>query len=219
MRISSFNMVIFVSLVITNWTQGQDFGAVVSVRMKKHESFDGNLPVTSACYNLEIENTSHLQCASYCLTRPDVCYGILFKRETKTCKLIKCNPAYVFFENHFDTGKWDLLWKEKGIHYDVFFTNTSCLCPFVSFCLSLNIFVVVGSRTKVFILSCLRVLGNCKPGWFKHEEHCYFSNKTGDTWMSSKVSLLVLNTSNKEHMYMYIVTLSRTGRNEIYGYL
>ena len=183
-------MVIFVSLVITNWTQGQDFGAVVSVRMKKHESFDGNLPVTSACYNLEIV----LLTAWLALTSAMAWWNIYFKMETKTCKLIKCNPAYVFFENHFDTGKWDLLWKEKGIHYVVFFTNTSCLCPFVSFCLSLNIFVVVGSRTKVFILSCLRGLGNCKPGWFKHEEHCYFSNKTGDTWMNSKVSLLVLNT-------------------------
>ena len=27
----------------------------------------------------------------------------------------------------------------------------------------------------------------CKPGWLKYEGHCYFRNKTGDTWMNAKV--------------------------------
>ena len=43
-------------------------------------------------------------------------------------------------------------------------------------------------------------LGYCKPGWLKHEGHCYFRNKTGDTWMNSKVGLEVFNIlfSNKD---------------------
>lgn len=110
---------------------------------------------------------------------------------------------------------------KKRVYIMLYFSQIPAVFVRLYHSFFLNIFVVVGSRTKVFILSCLRGLGNCKLGWFKHEEHCYFSNKTGDTWMNSKVSLLVLNTffSNKEHMYMYIVTLSRTGRNKIYGYL
>ena len=111
----SFNTVIFVSLAITNWTQGQDPGAAVSVQMKKRASFDGNLTLTSTCYISEIKNTSPSYCASRCLFRPDVCHGILFNRESETCKLIKCNPAGAFSEGQFYTGKWDLLWKEKGI--------------------------------------------------------------------------------------------------------
>ncbi|XP_078330264.1 perlucin-like protein [Crassostrea virginica] len=109
--------------------------------MKKHASFDGNLPRTSACYVLEIDNTSPLYCGSQCLTRPDVCQGILFNRDSKACKLIKCNPAFVFTDGQFDTGKWELHWIENG---------------------------------------------DCKPGWLKREQHCYFINKTGDTWMNSK---------------------------------
>ena len=107
-------MAIFVTLAITKWTQGQDSGAVVSALMKKHASFDGNLPRTSACYISEIDNTSPLQCASQCLTRPDVCHGILFNRDSKACKLIKCNPAFIFTDGQFDTGKWELHWKENG---------------------------------------------------------------------------------------------------------
>nr|XP_022311950.1 aggrecan core protein-like [Crassostrea virginica] len=141
MIIRNFNTAIFVTLAITKWTQGQDSGAVVSALMKKHASFDGNLPRTSACYISEIDNTSPLQCASQCLTRPDVCQGILFNRDSKACKLIKCNPAFVFTDGQFDTGKWELHWKENG---------------------------------------------DCEPGWLKHEQHCYFINNTGDTWMNSK---------------------------------
>ena len=114
MIIRNFNTAIFVTLAITKWTQGQDSGAVVSALMKKHASFDGNLPRTSACYISEIDNTSPLQCASQCLTRPDVCQGILFNRDSKACKLIKCDPAFVFTDGQFDTGKWELHWKENG---------------------------------------------------------------------------------------------------------
>ena len=115
MRMSSFHMALFVSLAITNWTQGQGAGAVVSVQMKKRATFNGNLPLTSTCYNSEIENTSPLYCASRCLIRPEVCHGILFNRETGACKLIKCNPAGAFSEGQFNPGRWDLLWKENGI--------------------------------------------------------------------------------------------------------
>ena len=111
----SFNTVIFVSLAITNWTQSQASGAMVSVQMKKRASFDGNLNLTSTCYISEIENTSPVRCASRCLIRPDVCHGILFNRESGACKLMKCNPVSAFSEGQFYTGKWDLLWKENGI--------------------------------------------------------------------------------------------------------
>ena len=117
MIVRSFNTAIFVTLAITRWTQGQDAGAVVSALMKKYASFDGNLPLTSACYVLEIDNTSPLECGSQCLTRPDVCYGILFNRESETCKLIKCNPAFVFTDEKFDTERWELYWKENGINF------------------------------------------------------------------------------------------------------
>ena len=130
MIIRNFNTAIFVTLAITKWTQGQDSGAVVSALMKKHASFDGNLPRTSACYVLEIDNTSPLYCGSQCLTRPDVCHGILFNRDSKACKLIKCNPAFVFTDGQFDTGKWELHLKESGKHhiyiYIYFFINTTC---------------------------------------------------------------------------------------------
>ena len=115
MIMRSFNMVIFVSLAITNWTQGQASGVMVSVQMKKRASFDGNLNLTSKCYISEIENTSPLYCASRCLIRPDVCHGILFNRESGACKLMKCNPVSAFSEGQFYNGKWDLLWKENGI--------------------------------------------------------------------------------------------------------
>ena len=108
-------MAIFVSLAITKWTQGQDSGAVSL--MKKQGDFDGNLPLTSTCYVSEIDNTSPLKCASQCLTRPDVCHGVLFNWETKKCKLIKCNPAFVFTDEKFDTGRWELYWKENGINF------------------------------------------------------------------------------------------------------
>ena len=55
MRKSSFHMVLFVSLAITNWTQGQGAGAVVSVQMKKRATFNGNLSLTSTCYNSEMK--------------------------------------------------------------------------------------------------------------------------------------------------------------------
>ena len=119
----SILMLIFVSLAYTSWTNGQDSGAMIRIFMKKRSSFDGNLPLTSACYVLEIDNTSPLECGSQCLTRPDVCYGILFNRESETCKLIKCNPAYVFSDEKFDTGRWELYWKEYGINYIYIFNK------------------------------------------------------------------------------------------------
>ena len=151
MTISSFKMVLFVSLAVTHWMKRQGSSAEVSMQMKKHASFDGNLPVMSACYNSEIENISPLYCASQCLTRPNVCYGILFNWESETCKIIKCNPAYVFFEEHFDPGRWDLLWKENGMHYIIFFTITSCVCQSETFCLSLFIFF---SLSVKIVISC-----------------------------------------------------------------
>ena len=115
MIVRSFKIAIFVFLVITKWTQGQNSGAVGL--MKKQGDFDGNLPLSSTCYVSEIDNTSPLQCASQCLTRPDVCHGILFTRDSKKCRLIKCNPAYVFTDEKFEIGRWELYWKENGINY------------------------------------------------------------------------------------------------------
>lgn len=109
-----FNMVIFVSLAIINLPQGS--GAVVSLQMKNRASFDGNLPIISACYE-EIEIASLIQCVSPCRIRSDVCYGVLFNKESETCKLIKCNPADLFSFGQFDTGRWHLYLKENGIHY------------------------------------------------------------------------------------------------------
>ena len=33
----------------------------------------------------------------------------------------------------------------------------------------------------------LHALGMCKPGWLKHEDHCYFFNQTGTNWTNAKV--------------------------------
>ena len=113
MKTNRFNMVIFVSLAIINWTQGS--GAVVSLLMKNRASFDGNLPLIWECYE-EIENARLIQCVSQCLIRSDVCYGVLFNKESEVCKLIKCNPADLFSFGQFDTGRWHLYLKENGIH-------------------------------------------------------------------------------------------------------
>ena len=121
MTITSFNIIFFVSLTIFNLTNSQDSGAMISALMKKHASFDGNLPLTSACYNFDLENTSLLQCVSQCLTRTDLCYGFLLNQESKTCKLVKCIPSDSFSDRQFDTGLWDLFWNENGINYTLFY--------------------------------------------------------------------------------------------------
>ena len=129
MTITSLSIVLSVSLAIIPRTQGQDSGPVVSALMKKQASFDGNLPRTSTCYLSEIDNTCPLYCASQCLSRPDVCYGILFNRESETCKLIKFNPADDFTDGQTDTGRWDLLWKENGMHYIIQITVVTTCIP------------------------------------------------------------------------------------------
>ncbi|XP_078328016.1 uncharacterized protein LOC111117162 isoform X2 [Crassostrea virginica] len=110
----SILMLIFVSLAYTSWTNGQDSGAMIRIFMKKRSSFDGNLPLTSECYNSEMKFTNPVQCASQCLTRIELCRGILFNQEYGTCRLIKCNPADAFSVGQFNTGRWELFWRENG---------------------------------------------------------------------------------------------------------
>ena len=147
MTINSMKMVLFVSLAVTHWMQTQGSSARVSMQLKKRASFDGNLPAMSACYKSEIENTSPLQCASHCLTRSDVCYGVLFNWYFKTCKLIKCNPAYVFADGQFDTGRWDLLWKENGMRFFLIIHRSLSLSLSLCLSLSLSSLSAVGTRT------------------------------------------------------------------------
>ena len=149
----SILMLIFVSLAYTSWTNGQDSGAMIRIFMKKRSSFDGNLPLTSACYNSEMKFTNPVQCASQCLTRIELCHGILFNQEYGTCKLIKCNPADAFSVGQFNSGRWELFWRENGIKY------TDFISLFLSLSLSLSLsqqewewlLVIV---TSVIILSC-----------------------------------------------------------------
>ena len=114
MKTNRFNMVLLVSLAIIRWTQGS--GAVVSLLMKNRASFDGHLPLIRECYE-EIENAHLIQCVSQCPICSDVCYGVLFNKESEACKLIKCNPADLFSFGQFDTGRWNLFLKENGIQY------------------------------------------------------------------------------------------------------
>ena len=139
MTITCFNIILFVSLAILNWTNSQESGAMISALMKKHASFGGNLPLTRACYHLELENTSLLQCASQCLTRIDLCYGFLLNQESKTCKLVKCIPSDSFSVRQFDTGLWDLFWNENGINYTSFYKYWWSLSVWLFGCLALSL--------------------------------------------------------------------------------
>ena len=87
----------------------------VSVFMEKRASFFNNLPQRSACYHSEMEKISKLRCLSQCLSRLDVCSGILFNKERQTCKLIDCNPADTFESPYLENGRWDLFWKKNGM--------------------------------------------------------------------------------------------------------
>ena len=132
MRLGSFNVLFWVALVISStFSHGSD--EFVSVFMEKRESFDNNLPLTSACYNSEIENTSPICCSSQCLASHAVCNGILFNQERKTCKLINCNPTHPAVD--FDPGSWTLFWKTTGIY--LFFKIS--LPPSLSLLLSLSL--------------------------------------------------------------------------------
>ena len=114
MHLGSFNVLFWVALVFIRWMFCHGSNEFVSVFMEKRESFDNNLPLTSACYNSEIENTSPIRCSSQCLDSQAVCKGILFNQERKTCKLIKCSPTHSDLD--FDPGRWTLFWKTTGIY-------------------------------------------------------------------------------------------------------
>ena len=88
-----------VALTISRWSSCHASDDLISILMEKRAAFDNNLPLTSACYDSEI----------------NVCKGILFSGESKTCRLINCNPANAFLNGSSDTGQWDLFWKTTGI--------------------------------------------------------------------------------------------------------
>ena len=115
MHLGSFNMLILVALVLISWTFCHGSDEFASVLMEKRASFDTNLPLTSACYDSEIRNTSKLPCLFQCLNHLDVCNGILFNQESQTCKIINCYPADEFSGQDFDPGRWDLYGKTTGI--------------------------------------------------------------------------------------------------------
>ena len=114
MHLGSINVLYWVALVFIRWMFCHGSNEFVSVFMEKRESFDNNLPLTSACYNSEIENTSPIRCTSQCLDSHAVCKGILFNQERKTCKLINCSPTHSALD--FDPGRWTLFWKTTGIY-------------------------------------------------------------------------------------------------------
>ena len=150
MTISSLKMLMFVSLAYTSWTNGQDSDAMIRIFMKKRSSFDGNLPLTSSYYNSEIKFTNPVQCASQCLTRFELCRGILFNHEYETCKLIKCNPADAFSVGQFKTGRWELFWRENGIKYTHFISLSLSLSLFLSLSLSARVGVAISYGNKCF---------------------------------------------------------------------
>ena len=61
------------------------------------------------------------------------------------------------------------------------------------------LFLILSNITRVLIYMLLQGPGYCKVGWVRHEEHCYFFNKTGETWMNSKVGSKVLKTDFLSH--------------------
>ena len=112
MHLGNFKMLCLVALSVIGWKFCYGSNEFVSAFMEKRASFFNNLPLRSACYHSEIENTSKLRCLSQCLSRLDVCNGILFNKERQTCKLIECNPADAFDGSDLDNGRWDLFWKK-----------------------------------------------------------------------------------------------------------
>ena len=116
MHLGSFNMLFLVAFSLISWMFCHGSDAFISFFIEKRASFDNNLPLTSACYISDIENTSRLRCFSQCVSRLDVCNGILFNQERQACKLIKCNPANSSSGPHVAIGSWDLFWNTYGIH-------------------------------------------------------------------------------------------------------
>ena len=135
MNLGNFKMLCLVALFVIGWKFCHGSNEVISVFMDKRASFDNNLPLRSACYHSEIENTSKRRCLSKCLSRLDVCNGILFNKERQTCKLIDCNPADTFDGPDLNNGRWDLFWKKNGIILSKYF-----LIAFFTLCLSLLFF-------------------------------------------------------------------------------
>ena len=78
------------------------------------------------------------------------------------------------------------------------------------------LFLIVSYITSIFIYIFKYCLGDCEPGWLKHEQHCYFINNTGDSWMNSKVGLQIsrIISSQMKIIYIEMITSSRTGRKE-----
>ena len=134
MHLGNFMMLCLVALSVVGWTLCHGSNEFVSAFMEKRASFFNNLPLRSACYHSEIENTSKLRCLSQCLARLDVCKGILFNKDRQTCKLIDCNPADAYVGPDLDNGRWDLFWKKNGI-------ILSFLILFNSFLYSLSLFI------------------------------------------------------------------------------
>ena len=135
MHLGNFKMLCWVALALISLKFCHGSNEFVSAFMEKRASFFDNLPLRSACYHSEIENTSKLRCLSQCLARLDVCSGILFNKERQTCKLIECNPADVFDGPVLDNGRWDLFWKKNGIILSRYY-----LIAFFTLCLSLLFF-------------------------------------------------------------------------------
>ena len=138
MHLGNFKMLCLVAVALISLKICHGSNEFVSVFIEKRASFFDNLPLRSACYHSEIENTSKLRCLSQCLARLDVCKGILFNKERQTCKLIDCNPADTFDGSDLDTGRWDLFWGKNGIILSFQILFNSFLYSLSLFIFSLN---------------------------------------------------------------------------------
>ena len=170
MHLGNFKMLCLVALSLIGWKFCHGSNEFVSVFMEKRASFFDNLPLRSACYHSEFENTSKRRCLSQCLARLDVCNGILFNKERQTCKLIDCNPADAFDGPDLDTGRWDLFWKKNGIIlsfqilFNSFLYSLSLLLFFLSM-KAINYFrIIIFQITRIalwfFSLSLLKCRAN-----------------------------------------------------------
>ena len=136
MYLGNSSMLFWVALVLISWTFCHGSDEIVSVLMEKRASFDNKLPLTSACYISEIENTSRLRCFSQCVSHLDVCNGIVFNQESQACKLIKCNPADLSSGQSVAIGSWDLFWNTCGTH--IFLQIANYMSIFFGFYLSMK---------------------------------------------------------------------------------
>ena len=170
MHLGNFKMLCLVALSVIGWKICYGSNEFVSVFMEKRASFFNNLPLRSACYHSEIENTSKLRCLSQCLSRLDVCNGILFNKERQTCKLIDCNPADTFEGPYLENGRWDLFWKKNGmiLSFQILFKSFLYPLSLLLFFLSLkavNYFqIIIFQITRIalwfFSLSLLKCRAN-----------------------------------------------------------